>query len=164
MNVGRRFKWPDDYFRGDWSIKYQKTDVINGDNYYQTGVRNQFSIRQIISRSTIFDPLFPVSGTKSLKFYRAFREVLSFPGIPNLLKQLLKQKTYTPLFKSQNWFVLSGLIFFGYLNPFGKDKYLPPTEYFYMGGNGLTYNTIALRGYDDRNVGPKNSKSESDRR
>ena len=26
-----------------------------------------------------------------------------------------------------------------------------------MGGNGLTYNTIALRGYDDRSIGPKNS-------
>lgn len=26
-----------------------------------------------------------------------------------------------------------------------------------MGGNGLTYNTIALRGYDDRGVGPKNA-------
>ena len=45
---------------------------------------------------------------------------------------------------------------FYFVQAIGADNYLPPTELFFMGGNGLAYNTIALRGYDDRNVGPKN--------
>jgi outer membrane protein insertion porin family len=40
------------------------------------------------------------------------------------------------------------------INSIAKDGYIPPTEYLFMGGNGLAYNTIALRGYDDRTVGP----------
>lgn len=38
---------------------------------------------------------------------------------------------------------------------------LPPTELFYMGGNGLAYNTIPLRGYEDRAVGPRNAVGNS---
>lgn len=35
VNIGKRFKFPDDYFRGDWTAKFQRTDVINGDEIYQ---------------------------------------------------------------------------------------------------------------------------------
>ncbi|MBP9096957.1 MAG: outer membrane protein assembly factor BamA, partial [Ignavibacteria bacterium] len=62
--IGRRLKWPDDFFRIDYQIKYQKTEVINGDNYYQTGTRDQIALKQILTRSSVFDPVFPTSGTK----------------------------------------------------------------------------------------------------
>jgi len=155
MNLGRRFKWPDDYFRGDWSVKYQNTNVIYGGDYYQTGSRTQFSLRQIISRSTIFDPLFPVSGTK-ISNSTELSGGPFLPGNTEFIKNIFEAEGYTPLFKNHK-LVLYYNFEFSFINPFGKDKYLPPTEYFYMGGNGLTYNTIALRGYDDRNVGPKNA-------
>lgn len=155
VSIGRRFKWPDDYFRGDWSVKIQKTDVLYGNNYYQTGNRNQFSIKQILSRSTVFDPIFPLAGTKVSDAIELSGGPF-LPGNIEFIRNTFIAEAYTPVFKYQK-LVLYTNFEFGFIVPFGQDKYLPPTELFYMGGNGLTYNTIALRGYDDRNVGPKST-------
>jgi outer membrane protein insertion porin family len=156
LNFGRRFKFPDDYFRGDWALKYQRTNVINGDDYFQTGIRSQLSIRQTITRSTVFDPVFPVTGTKVANSTELAGGLL-LPGSIEFLKNVFTAEAYMPLFKYEK-LVLRYNFNFSFINSLSPDKYLPPTELFYMGGNGLTYNTIALRGYDDRNVGPKDSR------
>jgi len=159
INLGRRFKFPDDFFRGDWSVKVQNTDVINGGGYYQEGNRTQFSLRQTISRSSVFDPIFPLTGTRV-----ALTTELSggpfLPGNTDFLKNIFTAETYTPLFRNSRLVLYSNFNFY-LVNSIGSDKYLPPTELFYMGGNGLAYNTIALRGYEDRGIGPKYSLSGS---
>jgi outer membrane protein insertion porin family len=157
VNIGRRFKFPDDFFRGDWAVKYQQTNVINGGGYYQTGKRNQLSLRQTITRSTVFDPIFPVFGTK----FANTTELSGGPFLPGnteFLKNIFTAETYTPIIRNTKFVLYSNFNFY-YVNPLGSDKYLPPTELFYMGGNGLAYNTIALRGYDDRGIGPRNSSN-----
>jgi len=157
VNIGRRFKFPDDFFRGDWAVKYQETNVIDGGGYYQTGKRNQLSLRQTITRSTVFDPIFPVFGTK----FANTTELSGGPFLPGnteFLKNIFTADTYTPIIKNTKFVLYSNFNFY-YVNPLGNDKYLPPTELFYMGGNGLAYNTIALRGYDDRGIGPRNSSN-----
>lgn len=154
LNFGRRLKWPDDYFRGDWAFKFQSSNVIDGGDYYQTGLRNQVSIRQTITRSTVFDPIFPVSGTKVSNTTELSGGPF-LPGNMEFIKNVFSTELYTPLFRNTRFVLYSNFNFF-FVNSFGKDNYLPPTELFYMGGNGLAYNTIPLRGYDDRNVGPKN--------
>lgn len=159
VNIGRRFKWPDDFFRGDWAVKYQETNVLDGGGYYQTGRRNQFSLRQIISRSTVFDPVFPLTGTK----FSNTTEISGGPFLPGnteFVKNIFTAETYTPLVRNTK-FVLYSTFNFYYVNPLGDDRYLPPTELFYMGGNGLAYNTIPLRGYEDRDVGPRNAVGNS---
>lgn len=157
LNFGRRFKFPDDYFRGDWAIKIQRTDVIDGGTYYLSGVRDQFSIKQTISRSTVFDPMFPLTGTRIANS----TELSGGPFLPGnieFIKNIFTAETYTPLIKNQKFVLYSNFNFY-FVNAIGKEKYIPPTELFYMGGNGLAYNTIALRGYDDRNVGPKDNQT-----
>ncbi|HEX2786336.1 MAG TPA: outer membrane protein assembly factor BamA [Ignavibacteria bacterium] len=155
LNIGRRFKWPDDYFRGDWTLKYQKTDTKSGGGYYEVGVRDQFSLRQTISRSTVFDPIFPVSGTKVANSTELSGGPF-LPGNVEFVKNIFTAEAYTPITRESR-LVLYSTFNFSFINSFAADKYLPPTETFYMGGNGLTYNTIPLRGYDDRGIGPKNS-------
>ena len=155
FSLGRRFKWPDDFFRGDWAVKIQSTDVLEGGNFYVTGQRSQFSLRQTISRSTIFDPIFPTTGTK----YSNTTELSGGPFLPGdieFFKNVFSAEVYTPIIRGKKLVLYSSFNFF-YVDPIGPDRYLPPTELFYMGGNGLAYNTIALRGYEDRSVGPKNS-------
>ncbi len=159
VNIGRRFKWPDDFFRGDWAVKYQETNVLDGGGYYQTGRRNQFSLRQIISRSTVFDPVFPLTGTK----FSNTTELSGGPFLPGnteFLKNVFTAETYTPLIRNTKLVLYSTFNFY-YVNPLSDDRYLPPTELFYMGGNGLAYNTIPLRGYEDRAVGPRNAVGNS---
>ena len=155
VNVGRRFKFPDDYFRGDWTLKFQRTNVLNGDDYYQEGIRNQLSIRQVISRSSVFEPVFPTQGTRVSNSTEMSGGLL-LPGSIAFIKNIFLTEAFTPLTLNRK-LVLYTNFNFSFVNSLAEDKYLPPTEVFYMGGNGLTYNTIALRGYDDRSIGPKNA-------
>ncbi len=153
--IGRRLKWPDDFFRIDYQVKYQKTEVINGDNYYQTGTRDQIALKQILTRSSVFDPVFPTSGTK----FQLSTELSGGPFLPGnteYIKNIFTIDAYEALTRDRK-LVLYTNFNFSFINSLASDKYLPPTETFYMGGNGLTYNTISLRGYDDRNIGPKST-------
>jgi outer membrane protein insertion porin family len=155
LSIGRRFRWPDDYFRGDWSIKFQRTNVINGADYYQEGLRTQFSLKQTISRSTVYDPIFPLEGTK-ISNTTELSGGPFLPGNIDFIKNIFMAELYTPVIRNTKFVLYTNFNFY-VVNSISSDKYLPPTELFFMGGNGLAYNTIALRGYDDRNIGPKNS-------
>lgn len=154
LSLGRRFKFPDDYFRGDWVLKFQRTDTKSGAGIYEEGTRSQFSLRQTITRSTVFDPVFPTSGTRASNS----TELAAGPLIGNIgfIKNIFTTETYTRIFRD-NSLTLYSTFNFSFINSITTDNYLPPNEVFFMGGNGLTYNTIALRGYDDRTIGPKNS-------
>src|SRR4030095_13573117 len=66
LSVGRRLRFPDDYFRADWALKVQRTEVINGGGLYQTGIRTQVSIGQVITRNSTDNPMFPTIGSKVL--------------------------------------------------------------------------------------------------
>jgi outer membrane protein insertion porin family len=153
LSLGRRFKFPDDYFRGDWTVKFQRTDTKSGAGIYEEGIRSQFSLRQTITRSTVFDPVFPTSGTRVSNS----TELAAGPLVGNIgfIKNIFTTETYTKIFR-ENSLTLYSTFNFSFINSITEDGYLPPNEVFYMGGNGLTYNTIALRGYDDRTIGPKN--------
>ena len=154
LSLGRRFKFPDDYFRGDWVLKFQRTDTKSGAGIYEEGTRSQFSLRQTITRSTVFDPVFPTSGTRVSNS----TELAAGPLIGNIgfIKNIFTTETYTRIFRD-NSLTLYSTFNFSFINSITTDNYLPPNEVFFMGGNGLTYNTIALRGYADRTIGPKNS-------
>lgn len=155
ISFGRRFKFPDDFFRGDWSAKFQQTDTKSGAGFYEEGLRTQISLRQTISRSTVFDPVFPTSGTKIANTTELSGGPL-LPGNTEYIKNIFVAEAYTPLFRDQRIVLFSGFNF-SFINSIAADKYLPPNEVFFMGGNGLTYNTIPLRGYEDRAIGPRNS-------
>ena len=66
---GRRFKWPDDYFRGSWSFTgHQRTYEAENDEQLQlyTGGLNQtvgISINQSVSRDSRDHPEFPTIGS-----------------------------------------------------------------------------------------------------
>ncbi|MDQ3194530.1 MAG: BamA/TamA family outer membrane protein, partial [Bacteroidota bacterium] len=159
VNLGRRFKFPDDYFRGDWTAKFQRTNVINGDDYYQEGIRSQFSIRQVISRSSVFEPVFPTAGTRVSNSTELSGGPI-LPGTVEFIKNIFSTEAFTPMTVNRK-LVLYSNFQFSFVNSFAKDKYLPPTETFYMGGNGLAFNTISLRGYEDRSIGPKNNSNNA---
>ena len=63
VRVGRRFRWPDDYFRGDWILAMQRNDVRNGQGIYREGKTTQVSVTQVISRNSVDNPVFPTYGS-----------------------------------------------------------------------------------------------------
>lgn len=159
IRIGRRFMWPDDYFRGDWIVRGQRNDVIDGRDWFQPGVTTQFSIMQIIRRNSIDNPLFPTRGSDvSYAVEMAGGPLL--PGTVEFHRHTFEANWYTPLFNS-NRFALALKSKTSAMFPFNEETRIPPLELFFMGGTGIGhFNVTPLRGYDDRRVGPVNERGD----
>jgi outer membrane protein insertion porin family len=160
ISVGRRFRWPDDFFRGDWRLSGIHTDIVNGGGYYASGINDELSVQQIISRNSIDDPLFPSLGSE----FSFLTKLAYLP--PSLIKpytaanyyQLgftIKSYNYLFGFNPTNKFVLATTGEIGMLGGLSGTPFVPPQNRFVMGGSGLTsgFFTIPLRGYDDASIG-----------
>ena len=154
LRVGRRLKWPDDFFYIQGRFRYQYNNVIEGQNYYREGVSNQFSVGALITRRNIDNPIFPSAGS-SLKLDVELSGGALLPGDVDYLKIGFTAEWYRRLFSS-NRIALYTIADFGYLDEIVPGTNIQPFEFYYMGGNGLVIATTPLRGYDDRSVGPKN--------
>jgi outer membrane protein insertion porin family len=155
VNLGRRFRWPDDFSRADWFVRFQELSVRDGGNFYATGNYTQVSFTQVLSRNSLDSPIFPSAGSRI-----ALTTELSggpLPGSVDYHKHQLSLKWFTPLMtmNEQNRLTLYTGTEFGMVKGFTADSYIPPIEYFFMGGSGLQYQTMPLRGYEDRSIGPR---------
>lgn len=63
VRVGRRLKWPDDYFYVQGTFRFQSNNVINGGSYYREGKTQQFTLGASISRKNVDNPIFPSIGS-----------------------------------------------------------------------------------------------------
>lgn len=155
IKVGRRLKWPDNYFYIQGLLRFQYNDVIDGREFYAEGVSRQYTLGATISRTDIDNPIFPSKGSKlSLNAELSGGPIL--PGDVDYYKIELKTEWYKRLFNSNRLAFYTG-IDMGYIDELVKGTTIQPFEFFYMGGNGLVIATTPLRGYDDRSVGPRSS-------
>jgi len=155
LRVGRRLKWPDDFFYVQGRVKYQYNNVIEGQGFYAEGLTNQYTLGALISRKNIDNPIFPSVGSN----FQIDGEISGGPFLPgdvDYLKLGITTEWYRRLFNS-NRVTLYALADFGYIDEIVKGTNIQPFEFYYMGGNGLIIATTSLRGYDDRTVGPRNS-------
>jgi outer membrane protein insertion porin family len=157
INLGRRFKWPDDYWRGDWSFRAMYNDVSkSSSSYFIPGT--EFTLSQRFSRISTNNQFFPSVGSK---FSFSTDVALGALGIgtTDYLKTEINYDAYTPLFTIQGndrlVFMLGSK--WGYVAGFKSDSTIPPIERYYLGGNGLSgWGVTPLRGYEDRSIGNKN--------
>ncbi len=157
ISVGRRFKFPDDYFSATWTFRFQKLDVFNvgSSYYYQEGTSSQFSISQVIQRNSVNSPLFPTQGS-NISLFTEIAGAPILPGTAQYNKHIFSADWYIPVLNSQRVALYLGSQF-GAIFPYAKDSYVPYIETFYMGGTGLgQIATTPLRGYEDRSIGPVN--------
>ncbi len=155
LRVGRRLKWPDDFFFVQGRFRYQYNNVIEGQNFYREGKTNQFTLGATLSRRNIDNPIFPSQGS----VFSIDMEISGGPFLPgdvDYLKTLFKAEWYKRLFNS-NRIALYTVADFGYIDEIVRGTPIQPFEFFYMGGNGLVIATVPLRGYEDRSVGPRNA-------
>jgi outer membrane protein insertion porin family len=159
VRVGRRFRWPDDYFRGDWTVRYQRNESNTGTDYIYKGVLTQVGIAQVISRNSINNPIFPSQGS-NFSLADEINGGPFLPGTANFHKHVLTADWYIPLFNNPR-FTIASLNTIGYILGFGENNFqIPYQDYFFMGGTGLGYVSVTpLRGYDDRSVGPTSPTS-----
>lgn len=164
IRIGRRFKWPDMYFRGDWSFKAQQNTYHSlGSSYYYyynypEGKTTQLGITQVISRNSTDSPIFPSRGSS----FALTTDVNGGPKFGGALKaarfhkHIFNADWFVPLSSSGKLTLMSsntiGLIF-----DFEKNAYVPWQDLFYMGGTGLSQISVTpLRGYEENSLGPYN--------
>ncbi len=159
INIGRRFRWPDDYFRGDWSISVQENDNGSGvSQFYRPGKSTEISLTQSFSRISLDNRFFATSGSM-FRFRTSFAGGALGLGTTDYLKNELKFEFYNPLLKVQDYnrVVLYMGAQMGYIAGLESDTALTPRELYYMGGNGLSgmIGVTPLRGYQERVLGPE---------
>ncbi|MHB1687211.1 MAG: outer membrane protein assembly factor BamA [Ignavibacteriaceae bacterium] len=154
VRLGRRLKWPDDYFYVQGMLRYQYNDVINGAGTYVQGTTHQYTVGATISRKDIDNPIFPAHGS-SVVFDGQLSGGPFLPGDVNYYKLTFTSEWYKSLFNT-NRIVLYTVADMGYLHEldYATKFKINPFEKFFMGGNGLVIATTPLRGYDDRSIGP----------
>ena len=158
LRWGRRFKWPDDYFRGTWVVRgVNKTYTGSQEDIerYVAGAEKTIGINitQIISRESRDHPEFPTRGSRMV-----WESTLSggpLPGSEDYHKHILNLDWYTPTFSK---FVLTSSLKMGVIDalPDREEEHslIPLDEKFIMGGSGIPYGNM-LRGYPDNSIGPQ---------
>ena len=162
LRWGRRFKWPDDFFRGSWSFqilqRMYEAETPEELEQYTSGLDETIgvNITQAINRDSRDHPEFTTQG--SLMSITSTISGGPLGGNEDFHKHVLNLEWYTPTF----WkFVLMSSLKLGAINmlPSMDDErsVIPFSERFIMGGNGLMYGN-PLRGYEDNRVGPMTSR------
>jgi outer membrane protein insertion porin family len=161
IRIGRRFKWPDMYFRGDWTLRVQENTYNSlGSSYYNTmyqeGKSTQIGISQVLSRNSTDSPIFPSRGS-SFSLLTDINGGPEFGGAMRAAryhKHVFSADWYIPLINSGRITLMSSNII-GMILGFEKGSFIPFQDMFYMGGTGLGQIAVTpLRGYDDNSIGP----------
>jgi outer membrane protein insertion porin family len=154
---GRRFRWPDDFFRGQWGFQVTKK-VYNGTeddlDLYTGGLEESVgvNISQTITRDSRDRPEFTTSGSRIVWGTTISGGILG--GHEDFHKHILNLDLYSPLVSK---FVLVNSFKMGVIGKLDtqndETSIIPYDERFIMGGNGIPYGNM-LRGYDDNAIGP----------
>jgi outer membrane protein insertion porin family len=153
LSVGRRLTWPDDYFSVNWKLKYLHTNggllSLYASQVNAPSQADEYSITQTITRNSIDSPIYPRRGSKNSISGELAGGPL--PGTVDFYKITGSSSWFFPITRSLVWNISTQ---HGYLGTFTNNDYIPYTDFFYMGGSGMsTLPTVPLRGYNDRSLG-----------
>ncbi len=163
FNVGRRLRWPDDYFRGDWSLVAQHYEEYGSTLENANTIFTDLSVSQTLSRTSFDNLIFPSSGSRA-RYTTKFGYVVIDPANSIYWKNELQYEFVNPLVQIDgfNRLVLYLSTQIGDVTNLGsKSEFVPQLEYYSMGGNALAgINVVPLRGYDDNTLAIRDSLSQ----
>jgi len=154
LSYGRRFSWPDNYFRGLWTYRIDETELGDFSDYmYEYNPNNiaqedwplvSSGITQKISRNSLDQPEFPTRG--SLVSLTTELAGGIFGGNVGYHKHIFSSEFFVPTISNKLIFMTRAQA--GYMDKLSNDDKIQYMDYFFMGGSGLSRST-PLRGYDD---------------
>lgn len=172
VGLGRRLRWPDNYFTLSQSISYQLYDLKDypiSTFSFSTGQSNNLSYNITLGRSSAgSNPVFPTYGSDfsigakvtfpyslvNNKDYSTINDQEKYKWL-EYYKASFKGKWYTAL---TNKLVIMSNAEFGILGHYNKKLGDSPFERFFVGGDGMASyqldgrETIALRGYENGRI------------
>jgi outer membrane protein insertion porin family len=165
VSLGKQLKWPDDFFSLVYTVNFTQYKLKNYpifDANFKTGVSNNISFKIGLQRSSVFNPIFPTSGSNflaSVQFtppYSLFKKdieasVNKFKN-PEYHKWKFNAEWYVPIGKAMGaeknrQLVLKLAAKYGFMGRYNKKLDYSPFERFQVGDAGLT-NNFGLLGYD----------------
>ena len=164
LSYGKQLKWPDDYFSLIFSLNYTRYKLKNYPIFQglDSGISNNISFKIALSRSSVFDPIFPRSGSSflaSVQFtppYSVFNTGLITSSnpykTPEYHKWRFNAEWYVPIGRAlgaekNRQFVLKMAAKYGFMGRYNRRLDYSPFERFQVGDAGLT-NNFGLLGYD----------------
>ncbi|OUT37964.1 MAG: outer membrane protein assembly factor BamA [bacterium TMED6] len=168
IRFGRRFEWPDKYFKGSWNLNSSKREYYSSNrddliSYYSSSIDNYIEnnngnyvfptsglkVTQSISRDNRNHPEFPTQGSQFNWNFTISGTFLG--GSEDYLKNEVGFKWYNQIIDK---LVLHQQFKGGLLNPIESSgrSIVPYSARFRMGG-ALPYGEM-LRGYGDNMIGP----------
>ena len=170
MGLGKRLRWPDDYFQLFASVSYQHFLLNNFGSFFSfaNGESNNLALSINLQRNSVSDPIYPKWGSRLAFTFKGTPPFSLFDGSKDY-SQLSDQEKfrwieyhkwkftaewYTPLSDDKK-LVLSTRFGLGFLGLYNRDIGIAPFERFYLGGVFLSgfildgREIINLRGYDD---------------
>ncbi len=179
VGLGKRLKWPDDYFTIYHTLSLQNY-VLN--NYgslfsFSDGYANNLNYSLTIARNSIDAPIYARSGSEislTLQLTPPFSMFSNKDYKNSSDQERFKWIEYHKWkFKASWFFNLSGKLVlntkarFGFVGYYNSDIGYPPFERFYLGGDGLSgyaldgRELIALRGYGNNSLTPRDKNSSN---
>ena len=179
VGLGRRLRWPDDYFTLSTALVYRNYDLNNynfGGLNFSNGVSNNIALTNTIARNSIDNPMFPRNGSElalevSLtppfsvfndKDYSTLEPDQRYKWL-EYHRWMFDAKHYTQLAKN---LVLATSMHFGFFGSYKDNQIAAPFERFAMGGTlgnqsnfRVAQELISLRGYDNQSIIPQSSNS-----
>jgi outer membrane protein insertion porin family len=167
VSLGRRLRWPDDYFTLSNSLSFSQYKLQNYTYFenFNNGNANNFTFNTTLARNSIDNPTFTRRGsTLSLSVnltppYSIFKG--SHPNVNEWVefhKWMFDASWFSPLVGK---LVLNTRAHFGFIGSYNSSRQIGPFERFKLGGSGLGYGGasnflvgteyVGLRGYDDPN-------------
>lgn len=175
VSLGKRLKWPDNYFRLNYSANIQQYKLQNWRGYlFETGTSYNFNITQEISRNSLDALIYPTSGTNLRFTVQATPPYSIFNNTNYLTASDTEKYRWTEYHKwkfDSQWYqrlsgklVLKAQAQFGFLGTYSSVTGQPAFERFKLGGDGMQgfdfiqgSEIIAMRGYANGYIIPEGS-------
>jgi len=178
VGLGKRLKWPDNYFTLSTSLTYKIYQLNNyayGSNTleFTTGDANTLLLTLALARSSVDNPMYPSTGS-SLSLTGSFTPPFSVwndidytTALPEekykwveYMKYMFDVKHYVSLIGK---LVLETSAHFGFMNTYSPGRVeVGPFERYQVGGDGLAgqnfilgTDIIGLRGYENLSIKPE---------
>lgn len=174
LGLGKRLKWPDDFFTLYQNISFKKylVDKYNFGNF-EDGTYFNISYSFVVGRNSVDQPTFPRKGSNMKMSVQMTPPYSLFETGDNLSvsenSEFNKLVEYHKWNIGANWFtplanklVIKSNLEYGIIGKYNSDESLSQFERFYVGGDGLSgysfdgREIIALRGYENNSLSPTN--------
>jgi len=165
VSLGKQLKWPDDFFSLVYSLNYTQYKRKNYGIFpgaSPTGTSNNLSFKIALQRSSVFNPIFPTSGSSFVGSVQVTPPYSLFnPDLVNSVDPYKNPEYHKWRFNAE-WFIPIGqptgadknrqLVIklaakYGFIGRYSRKLEYSPFERFQVGDAGLT-NNYGLLGYD----------------